>query len=112
MRSLAPNHTHHTDTYGRYVVGLDFSGNPTKSCFADFRAAFELARQAGLRYVGARAAKHDTSPTPACVRSVLACVFVGVCVCVFVCVCVCLCNLCLCVPSPPHAHKHLLFCLT
>ena len=34
----------------RYIVGLDFSGNPTKGSFGDFLPAFNLARdQCGLR---------------------------------------------------------------
>ena len=34
----------------KYVVGVDFSGNPTKGCFSDFLPAFRLARdQCGLR---------------------------------------------------------------
>ena len=35
---------------GRYIVGVDFSGNPTRGSFADFLPAFRLARdQCGLR---------------------------------------------------------------
>lgn len=34
----------------KYIVGIDFSGNPTKGSFADFLPAFEVARrQCGLR---------------------------------------------------------------
>ena len=36
---------------GRYVVGIDFSGNPTVSGFAQFAAAFTAARCAGLHTV-------------------------------------------------------------
>lgn len=34
---------------GSYIVGIDFSGNPTKASFADFLSIFEAARAAGLR---------------------------------------------------------------
>ena len=34
---------------GRHIVGIDFSGNPTKGSFADFQEAFMAARAAGLR---------------------------------------------------------------
>ena len=33
---------------GRYVVGVDFSGNPTRGSFADVLPAFEEARREGL----------------------------------------------------------------
>ena len=33
----------------QYVVGVDFSGNPTQGSFADYVPAFSRARQAGLR---------------------------------------------------------------
>eukprot|EP00752_Nemacystus_decipiens_P001234 g1233.t1 len=32
-----------------FVLGVDFSGNPTKGSFKDFRPAFELARRGGLK---------------------------------------------------------------
>ena len=32
-----------------YIVGVDFSGNPTRSCFSVFVPAFEAARQLGLK---------------------------------------------------------------
>ena len=36
--------------HGKYIVGIDFSGNPTKGSFADYVPAFKLAReQCGLR---------------------------------------------------------------
>ena len=34
---------------GVYIVGVDFSGNPTRGCFAEYVPAFELARKKGLR---------------------------------------------------------------
>ena len=37
------------DFRGRGVVGVDFSGNPTRGSFLAFRPAFELARERGLR---------------------------------------------------------------
>jgi adenosine deaminase len=33
----------------KYIVGVDFSGNPTRGTFATFASAFEAARAAGLR---------------------------------------------------------------
>ena len=32
----------------QYIVGIDFSGNPTRGSFVDFLPAFELARSGGL----------------------------------------------------------------
>ena len=40
-----------TRTLTRYVVGIDFSGNPTVSGFAQFAEAFAAARGAGLHAV-------------------------------------------------------------
>ena len=40
-----------TLTLTRYVVGIDFSGNPTVSGFAQFAEAFAAARGAGLHAV-------------------------------------------------------------
>ncbi|CAM9272345.1 unnamed protein product [Ascophyllum nodosum] len=37
------------ELWGAYVVGVDFSGNPTKGAFEDFRPALELARSGGLK---------------------------------------------------------------
>ena len=37
------------DLDGQRIVGVDFSGNPTRGSFADFAPAFEAARAAGLR---------------------------------------------------------------
>ncbi|CAM9681273.1 unnamed protein product, partial [Hapterophycus canaliculatus] len=37
------------DEWKPYVLGMDFSGNPTKGSFEDFRPAFELARRSGLK---------------------------------------------------------------
>lgn len=37
------------DEWKPYVLGMDFSGNPTKGSFEDFRPAFELARRNGLK---------------------------------------------------------------
>ena len=34
---------------GRRIVGVDFSGNPTRGSFADYLPAFEAARAAGLK---------------------------------------------------------------
>ena len=45
---------------GTYIVGVDFSGNPTRGCFADYKDAFEEARKAGLR-VAAHAGEVDNS---------------------------------------------------
>mmetsp|Transcript_11295 Transcript_11295/g.36108 ORF Transcript_11295/g.36108 Transcript_11295/m.36108 type:complete len:383 (+) Transcript_11295:86-1234(+) len=42
----------------KYIVGLDFSGNPTRGTFADYVPAFEAAREAGLK-VAAHAAEVD-----------------------------------------------------
>ena len=39
-----------------YIVGVDFSGNPTRACFSDFTPAFNLARQVGLRIAVQKAA--------------------------------------------------------
>lgn len=38
-----------TDVWKPYVLGMDFSGNPTRGSFEDFRPAFELARRSGLK---------------------------------------------------------------
>ncbi|CAN0009402.1 unnamed protein product [Scytosiphon promiscuus] len=37
------------DAWRPYVLGMDFSGNPTKGSFEDFRPAFDLARRNGLK---------------------------------------------------------------
>ena len=51
-----------------YIVGIDFSGNPTKGSFGDFLPAFEAARAAGLQiavHVGEIVHAH------ACIRMLL-----------------------------------------
>ena len=48
---------------GRYVVGIDFSGNPTVSGFAQFAEAFAAARDAGLHTV-VHAAEVAENPNP------------------------------------------------
>lgn len=50
---------------GRYIVGVDFSGNPTKSSFAHFSRAFDAARAAGLRTVVHVAEIDDEADTSA-----------------------------------------------
>ncbi|KAL1504728.1 hypothetical protein AB1Y20_008506 [Prymnesium parvum] len=48
-----------------YVVGLDFSGNPTRGRFAEFTRAFEEARRAGLRTTVHTAEVEDAADTDA-----------------------------------------------
>ncbi|CAJ1959686.1 unnamed protein product [Cylindrotheca closterium] len=63
-----------SDEYGYRVVGVDIGGNPTKNHFHDFRPAFEVAREAGLKITlhCAEVPCHDNDDDPSNKRVVIA----------------------------------------